>query len=377
VFRPNLAASADSVCELLVRKPEIENDAVRCSAQLSRPGLAPIDIWFKLPEEHMDAVTSRADPFIIASVFAAAETGSTLKVSGAPASPSLLRNLGEFQQVRRAWYGAAIVPIECETSPEEPRGDAPAIAAFSGGVDSAFTIYRHNRDRERPDRQQVTAALFVQGFDIALDDQAGFQGAFERAARMLDGLGVTLISMQTNVRTMCPDWEHMHAAAVAAALTVLSGHFATGLVASAGTYHLPLIPWGSNPLTDPMLGSRRFAIVHDGAASSRLEKVRALSEWPAAKELRFCFSQTPADGNCGRCLKCILTALEFKCAGVEPGCFAAPISDAQIVETLSRYVTDPHGDVCFREVLDAALEGGLTGAWLPVLQRVLPRAASN
>ena len=85
------------------------------------------------------------------------------------------------------------------------------------------------------------------------------------------------------------------------------------------------------------------------------------------------FSQTPADGNCGRCLKCILTALEFKCAGVEPECFATPISDAQIVETLSRYVTDPHGDICFREVLDAAVEGGLTGAWLPVLQRVLPR----
>ena len=341
MFRPNSAASAGSVCELLVRKPEIENDAVRCSAQLSRPGTAPIDIWFKLPKEHMDAVTSRADPFIIASVFAAADTGSTLKVSGAPASPSLLRNLGEFQQVRRAWYGADIAPIECETLPEEPRGDAPAIAAFSGGVDSAFTIYRHNRDRERPDRQRVTAALFVQGFDIPLDDQVGFHGAFERAARMLDGLGVTLIPMQTNVRTMCPDWEHMHAAAVAAALTVLSGHFATGLIAASATYRLPLIPWGSNPLSDPMLGSRRFAIVHDGAASSRLEKVRALSEWPAAKELRFCFRRTPADANCGQCLKCILTALEFKCVGVEPECFDAPISDAQIVETLSRYVTDP------------------------------------
>ena len=159
---------------------------------------------------------------------------------------------------------------------------------------------------------------------------------------------------------------------MAAVLTLLSGKFSTGLIAATGTYRLPMIPWGSNPLTDPMLGSRKFEIVHDGAGASRLDKVRLLCNWPeGVKQLRFCFQNTPPDGNCGRCMKCILTALEFRCAGVEPGCFTEPVTDAMILEALDRYEPNAVGDFYFHEVLDAALAEGRTDAWVPKLKSAI------
>jgi hypothetical protein len=50
------------------------------------------------------------------------------------------------------------------------------------------------------------------------------------------------------------------------------------------------------------------------------------------------------------------------------------VTDARIVETLSRYVSDPHGDACFRDILDLASERGLSEPWLPALRQAVPPA---
>jgi hypothetical protein len=361
------------MCELLIDHPTLEGDSLRWSAKLLRPSKTPEEIWFKLPKIYSRFVTKRADPFIVATLFAAAESAPVLRVKGASISHTLLRNLTEFQYVWRAWRGFKLTKIEAEIEPDGASAVGPAIAAFSGGIDSSFTVYRHSKALSR-ELQNLTTAMMVHGFDIPLHDDVGFNGAAERARRMLASLGVSLITMKTNARDFCADWEMTHGAAVAAALTLLSREFSVGLIASSGTYHLPLIPWGSNPLTDPMLGSREFTIVHDGANSSRLDKVRALGDWPGAlKDLRFCWQNKPPDANCGHCLKCILTALEFKCIGIEPECFITPITDSTIVEGLSRYISDPHGDICFREVLDTALVQRMAEPWLPALHDAIQR----
>ena len=329
-------------------------------------------MWFRLPSQYLPAITRRADPFIIAALFPAIQSGRALRVTGAPASRSLLRNLAEFQNVWRAWRGLNVIKIDAETEPDAGPIDGPSLACFSGGVNSAFTLYRYAGKRRDRRAHAGLTALMVHGFDIPVDDAEGFGRAAERAQQMLESINVPLIVMRTNVRTIFPDWELSHGTAVAAALTLLSRKFSTGLIPSTGTYHLPLIPWGSTPLTDPMLGSRNFEIFHDGAGASRLEKIRLLCNWPEGmKRLRFCFANTPPDGNCGRCMKCILTALEFRCAGVEPGCFAEPVTDEMILEALDRYEPNPFGDFYFHEVLETALAEGRTDAWVPKLKSAM------
>ena len=359
-------------CGLSINAPTVDNGILHCSAHLSIPGKEPQEVWFRLSEQCLPAITRRADPFILAALFPTIQSGRTLRVTGAPASRSLLRNLTEFQNVWRAWRGLNVIKIDAEPEPDGAAIDGPPIAGFSGGIDSAFTIYRYAGKRRDRRAHVGLTALMVHGFDIPVDDAEGFRRAAERAQRMLESLDVPLIHMRTNVRTIFPDWELSHGAAVAAALTLLSRKFSTGLIPSTGTYHLPLIPWGSTPLTDPMLGSRNFEIFHDGAGASRLEKIRLLCNWPEGmNRLRFCFANTPPDGNCGRCMKCILTALEFRCAGVEPGCFAEPVTDEMILEALDRYEPNPFGDFYFHEVLETALAEGRTDAWVSKLKSAM------
>jgi hypothetical protein len=78
-------------------------------------------------------------------------------------------------------------------------------------------------------------------------------------------------------------------------------------------------------LTDPLLGSDRFAICHFGFEASRLQKFRALSRWPTAIEnLRVCWMYEHRDENCGRCHKCVITLLTLRCLGLSTACFANP-----------------------------------------------------
>ena len=371
VKRAQIQHNHNSECHLAINRPVADGDNIHLSARFLRPGMEEAQIWFKVPSDHRSNITERADPFILAAIFAAAEAAPLLRVVGAVTSPSLLRNLKQFQVAWCAWRGYKITTIEAESAPEEVSDHESAIAAFSGGVDLAFTAYRHIRGH-LSERENLTTALMVHGFDIPLNNVVGFDRAVGRATAMLDSLGIPLIVVRTNIREFLPNWEMMHGAAVASTLALTSVGFSAGLIPSTGTYQLPFIPWGSNPLTDPLLGFRGFPLIHDGTASSRLDKVRALCGWPEAlHNLRFCWQNAPAESNCGRCLKCILTALEFECCGVKPSCFVTPVTDEIIVDALSRYQSDPHGDVYFTEVLRAATAQGMDPAWLPALRHAL------
>ena len=130
-------------CGLSINAPTVDNGILHCSAHLSIPGSEPQEVWFRLPSQYLPAVTRRADPFIIAALFPTIQSGRTLRVTGAPASRSLLRNLTEFQNVWRAWRGLNVIKIDAETEPDGGAIDGPSLACFSGGIDSAYTIYRY------------------------------------------------------------------------------------------------------------------------------------------------------------------------------------------------------------------------------------------
>ncbi len=99
-----------------------------------------------------------------------------------------------------------------------------------------------------------------------------------------------------------------------------SAWFSTGLIASSHAYDSLRFPWGSNPLTDPLLSSDRLQIINDGGECSRWEKAEAIAEWePALKHLRVCHKGKQRDRNCGVCPNCLFTADVFRAgAGTAP-----------------------------------------------------------
>jgi hypothetical protein len=358
-------------------------DWLEARGTLTTPALGAKQIWFRVPARCAEAVVDSADPFVLASLQRTMAEASMygvrqLRVHGT-VSPSLIDNLEVLQQTWVRWNALPrddsiqYWPVDIVADLEEERpcaGDASAIALFSGGVDSAFTVFRHVTRRAGRLSRDIDAAVLVHGFDIALDEAHLFRGAAHRCRRMLDSLDVDLVEVATNVRDLTLSWGNEHGLYAGAILSLVGGASQYGLLASTMTYDQMYLPWGSTPLTDPLMGTRHFQVVADGNDYDRLEKIAVLKDWPeGVSHLRFCWEGKDRTRNCGRCQKCVLTYLMLRIVGVEPRCFDAPITDDvvhSVIETMSIAGVGGQYPACL--VLAGAEQRSLDDEWVSWLR---------
>lgn len=281
------------------------------------------EIWYETPDRPLSTASS-ADPFLAASILHWMQLGRDVHVHGS-ISRTLLYGLTEWQQAWSRWRPGRYhrIDITVDDVRTDDRKTESAIAAFSGGVDAAYTVHRHAMGADGWLTAPLHAALLVHGFDIPLNDPAAFDRAAARARRMLGGLEVELLVIRTNLRELPVLWGDTFAAAIASALHMFAPEYSIGLIGSSDPYERLVLPYGSNPVTDPLLSSGLMAIRHDGAGASRTEKLSYLSSWREASEyLRVCWQGEKLGGNCGQCEKCQRTLLNFELAGIhEPRCF--------------------------------------------------------
>lgn len=352
-------------------------DRHRQTAHLS-PAIRGVDsVWWEVETHEAVKVRTDGDAALLAVVQPAMEHGLTVRVVGAPVSPSLLDGLTEAQRAWHDWGGWAPVAMEAETTTHDPWpvGDA-AIAAFSGGVDSAFTVARHAHGDAGHQQRTLDAACFIAGNDLPVDhpDRAA---AVARARSLLDAMevDVPLVEAASSSRDLTADWERYHGFALASSLTAVGGAQGAALVAASDTYARPVMGWGSNPVTDHLLGSRRFAVVHDGCGVTRVDKVAHLAHWPdAIARLRFCWVGPGHDRNCGTCLKCVTMAMILRVLDVAPSCFDRPPDDATIVGVLRASGPSGFTHTYNQPILDRAEERGLRDPWVAALRWRLRRA---
>jgi hypothetical protein len=150
---------------------------------------------------------------------------------------------------------------------------------------------------------------------------------------MLEDVGMELIPMAMNLKQLRDNWEHSHGAKLASCLTLLQGGFSASIIASSFPYSNLQPAVGSNPVTDWLLGSASFPIIHDGAGFTRFDKVQVLAKWPAAlQHLRVCWRGKERDKNCCRCQKCVRVILCFRFAGLGlPPSFEHDVSNLQLL----------------------------------------------
>jgi hypothetical protein len=150
----------------------------------------------------------------------------------------------------------------------------------------------------------------VWGFDLPLRNGEAFARFRSRLQRIADGTNTELVVVATNLRQTRwkqADWTRLaHGCGLAGVALLLERRWSRVLIAS--TYNDDLVePWGSHPLTDPLLSTSGTAVVHDGAEIGRVEKTRLVSESALAlASLRVCW-ESQSDANCGRCEKCYRT----------------------------------------------------------------------
>jgi hypothetical protein len=310
---------------------------IRLPARLELDSGRQETLWYEVPERYEGTLTDDADHFVVALALRMAQERRPVRVHGR-VSPSLLKNLEKYLGIWSSWkperYSLVEIVADDERDRELPSGPAQAVCGFSGGVDSSFTAYRHARAVTTRFPEPLTAGILVQGFDIPMDENIMFSNAFAKARQQLDSLGLELIPVATNFRSLDLDWTQTFATGVASVMMLLGGRFSRGLIAlgaPVGQYGMKVV--GSNPLTDPLLSSNAFRIIPDGAAFGRPEKIRAIADWPEAMEmLRVCWEGYHKDRNCCECEKCIRTILSFRSLGLGlPPCFDRDVTDTQIL----------------------------------------------
>jgi hypothetical protein len=332
-------------------------------------------LWYRLPAQYRDLLTSSCDPFVIATTFLSMSQGTEVLVHG-QVSPSLLQNLEEFQAIWSSWRPQEykMVKISADREKEQPAagGKERAISTFSGGVDSCFTAFRHQTGRCGRQKRNLQAGLMVHGFDIPLRDNA-FEGAMQKSRLMLSSLAMECIPIATNFRQVVKlNWEDIFGTGIASCLHVLKGGYTTGMIASSHAYHTLNFVYGSNPLTDRLLSSQYFEIVHDGALVTRLEKMQYLLDWPEALEnLRVCWQGGQKDRNCGRCEKCVRNILNFRILGADlPACFEQDITDQQIAQMIAKGYTLE----IWQNLLANAKTANLSASWVKAVEKAISRS---
>ena len=275
--------------------------------------------WFDIPADLHAQATATASPWLVAVLPLAAALGATV-TAAAPVDARLVEQLQRILQIWRAWY-AWVRPVrfDCPTaSPAPLAGPRRAAAFFSGGVDSLFTAIRPRDSTVLGERAHIDELISVHGFDIPLGNVAAFQRLRERHAAFARDRGCSFVHVTTNLRETRlreVSWGWVsHGCAMAAAALVLEPRYHTVLIPATGGYR-DLHPWASHPLTDPLFSTSATAFVHDGAGSTRLDKLRLLTQCVHALDvLRVCW-ESRTDENCGHCNKCLRTLALLECLG--------------------------------------------------------------
>lgn len=289
------------------------------SARLVTDGGATT-ISYVVPSDVVVAET--IDPVFAAALLPAMKRGDDLCLDG-PVSPALLRQSELVQDIfvtwdralhpRSPWYRRIEVTAPDLTPSELPTGDDRGAACFfTGGVDSFHSVLAH--------RDDLAALVYVWGFDIDADDHPRQAMVRRHLRAAAEELGLPLIEVTTDVRTVMDrlsgiPWIDHHGAALASVALLLAPTFSRCYLPATYSYaQLTLL--GSHPLLDPLWSNEHLTVVHDGADASRLEKVRAIaSNEVARRHLRVCWENRDDAYNCGRCEKCLRTAVAARVAG--------------------------------------------------------------
>jgi len=328
------------------------------------------ELWFEFDKSITPPKDDDCDSYLLATFMDAMREGRDIIVHGS-VSHGLLSNLIEYQSVWNKWLPKiySISNIIVDSVRHDEIKVSGAICAFSGGVDAAFSVWRHSQRTCGYRSQKINLCAIVHGFDIPLSEISAFENAKNRGQETLDDINVKLFSIRTNYREISTlNWEHACGSALVSALTNFKNIAGTCIVGSSDSYaHLP-IPWGSSPITDHLLSSGEFIVLHDGSSHSRTEKVRDISDWKVAvNNLRVCWEGDLKDENCGICEKCVRTKLNFLAAGNKiPICF--PDHEGDVDVALARILKRGQQIDGWQEICDFAEINKVNGTWVSIIK---------
>lgn len=279
------------------------------------------EFFFVVEEsDYHPAMEADAGPYLLSQLMHAMRFGGSLHVEGA-LCPVLRKNAEAFMRRWILWCPELFrwVDIVAEDDLSATRASfyrQGAISCFSGGVDSFYSYARLGQDHGVP----LRSLMFLHGFDIDLElsDYYEETARFYRERLMLRD--VKIIKVRTNAyasaRKFQLNWGKIgHGIYLGAALHLLGHDHALACIPSSHSPDSPIFPWGSNPVTDPLLSSAGLPILHHNYLIPRFEKIAELAQHEDCLDMvRVCWRMKGNQLNCGGCPKCLATLVALEVA---------------------------------------------------------------
>lgn len=281
----------------------------------------PLDLYYTFFGATEEQIDDTADAFAAACLIKSMRVNEPLEIAS-PISNRLHVMLPRIRDIYHTWWPALFKRVPIRTIPRSELPAAPqktTATFFSGGVDSFYSLLKHHEEGIAAGRP-LTHLVFMRGVETPIETTKGVEESEDWVRHVADGLGVKTIFGITNVRThVMSNWEkYDHGSALASIGLCLSPVIGHMCIPSAFSYGHQ-VPHGSSPLVDEMFSSDRMFIFHDGSEVTRAEKVASIIRWNkelGLRYLRVCLGNFGGAYNCGRCRKCVRTAIPLKVLGV-------------------------------------------------------------
>ncbi len=286
-----------------------------------------IDVCFDVAGQRYDVFFQSEDcrlrpcseAFIALALLPAMRTHCAEIVCANPVTESFVANLEKIQDIFLSWWpqlGRVLVAAPSRTISDTASEGSRVASFFSLGLDSFYTFLK--------ERERVSDLVFIQGFEVSLAKPSHRESVIKGVEQVASEYGKNRIQVETNFRILLDRyvaWPKSHGAALACIGLLLPNDFSSALISSTHSLMDP-VPWGSHPAVDALWSLPDRAIVHYGADSIRVDKLRlVLSHEIVLKTLRVCWQEkAEADDymNCGKCEKCIRTMVDLRAAGAPP-----------------------------------------------------------
>lgn len=179
---------------------------------------------------------------------------------------------------------------------------------FSGGVDSLYTLYTHQRDSLYP----VThLAIFNMGIIEGENNSVIYKHQVGNAERFAKEYGYELVALDSNIAKVLPErFLDVYSFRNLAGALALQKLFSIYYLSSGNSYTQFELKTEDSAyydlLTVASVQTESISIYNAGVEKLRSEKIKALSDWePSYKWLHPCIYNSGGDRNCGKCFKCI------------------------------------------------------------------------
>jgi len=251
------------------------------------------------------------------------EFNENLAIKGT-VSPMLAYHLDEFQHLLRFRDPKSLHRVDIKYDQIKPMEKIPegVGTAFSGGVDSSFTLWKHLPQNQINPDYRISHALFIHRFDIFIRDLDRYETLFSIYQEALKEINVELIPLETNiVAIIVPRMMHLnlYTPILGACAHILGNLYKAFFIPSSYDYHqIEGKIYSSDLLSDSFLSTDSMEIIHHGSTFRRAEKIGEISDWKLfQKVIRVCSDRGYFKGrrNCSRCEKCVRTMIPIYALG--------------------------------------------------------------